>query len=349
MKMKQLLSLLLSALMLFGCVCGCAGDADPTQTTAADATQESQYVEPPRPTETDDGVLRIFTIGNSHTNDCNQLLYEVFRAEAPQQQVMIGYLYYSGCKIEQHIQFAPNNQGVYEYSLNADGNWVTVKSAEALRGLSDQPWDIVVLHEMNVAGSMRGAYANENINTLIKWVNDNLPNPHSFVWNLSWANPVDERLFAPDFDPQPPSGWKGTYQTLYNMDRDRMFSGLLTCTKEYILPNQSFYCVLPTGTAMHYAYNMTELDDMDLFRDYTHISDYGRLIAAYVWYAKFMGLTELTEVNVDVVPKDLRAPRFKKYGDLEITAEMKQQLLDSVNYALKNPFTLPAQTGGNAQ
>ena len=325
--------------MLLG-LFGCTQTPTATEPTT-EATEGFTYTEPPRPTETDDGVLRIFTIGNSHTNDCNQLLFEVFQAEAPQQQVVIGYLYYSGCAVSQHVEFVQNNQGVYQYSVNQEGKWVTVSSQDALRGLTDQPWDIVVLHEMNTSAGMRGSYANENINTLVKWVNDNLSNPHSFVWNMSWANPVDEQFFAPEFDPQPPQNWKGSYKALYNMDRDTMMGGIITCTKEYILPNSAFYCVLPTGTAVQYAINKLGLTDQEMFRDYTHVSDYGRLMAAYVWYAKFMGLTELTEIHVDTVPAALRAPRFQKYGDLELTAQMKQHILDAVNYALKNPFTLP--------
>ena len=99
--------------------------------------------------------------------------------------------------------------------------------------------------------------------------------------------------------------------------------------------------VFPTGTAIQYANNMLGLDDLDLYRDYTHLSDYGRLIAAHVWYARLMGLEELTEVNVDRIPASERLSRFQKYGDLVITEEMKQQILDAVNWALENPYTVP--------
>ena len=53
--------------------------------------------------------MKIFTIGNSHSYDATQLLYEVFKAQDPEQEVVIGTMYYSGCSIAKHVKFAMND------------------------------------------------------------------------------------------------------------------------------------------------------------------------------------------------------------------------------------------------
>ena len=58
---------------------------------------------------------------------------------------------------------------------------------------------------------------------------------------------------------------------------------------------------------------------------------------------KLAGKTEITDINIDVIPASQRHNHFKGEGDLVITEEMKTVLIESVNYALANPFTIPAK------
>ena len=84
----------------------------------------------------------------------------------------------------------------------------------------------------------------------------------------------------------------------------------------------------------------------EVYRDYTHVNDYGRLIAAYTWYATIMGIDEIEEMNLDAVPANLKHknskfPAADADGNYTITADMKEDLIESVNWALKNPLSLP--------
>ena len=65
--------------------------------------------------------LRIFTIGNSHSLDSTRLLSEVFRAQAPDREVILGTMYYSGCTMSSHVSYATNNTPAYSYYKNVDG------------------------------------------------------------------------------------------------------------------------------------------------------------------------------------------------------------------------------------
>ena len=82
--------------------------------------------------------------------------------------------------------------------------------------------------------------------------------------------------------------------------------------------------------------------DKELFRDHTHLSDYGCLLVAYAWYAQFTG-KEVTEINLDSIPAHLRHKSTQNLGDMEVTEEMKQNIIKTVDYTLKNPWAVPGK------
>ena len=44
---------------------------------------------------------------------------------------------------------------------------------------------------------------------------------------------------------------------------------------------------------------------------------------------------------MDMVERSLRHAKFQQYGDLTVTAEQKQIILNAVNHTLKNPYEVP--------
>ena len=103
--------------------------------------------------------------------------------------------------------------------------------------------------------------------------------------------------------------------------------------------------LMNSATPIHYALTVLGREQLDLYRDYTHMSDYGRLICAYQWYAQLMGLEEITEVNMDTIPTNLKHNNSKfpvlTNGVYPVTQDMKEDLIESVNWALKNPWNMP--------
>ena len=329
--MKKILALFLSlvmALSLFGCA---AAETTPETTEAPKETQSPAEQE----------VLRVLTIGNSHTNDTTNLLYEVFHAEMPEQKVMIGNMYYSGCPMNKHVSFAKTNSPEYEYMKNDNGVWNNTEGTTLSYALKEQAWDVVILHEMNTKAGLEGTYSTNYTQQLIDYVKENTHFEPTFLYHTPWANPVDETFFGLSYDPQPPASWVENYRSSYNMDYDYMLEQLIKMTQTYLQPMEDISGFIPGGIAQHYVNVALDQTDIDLFRDYTHLSDFGRLLASYLWYATIMGKTEITEVNVDVIPAELRHRRAKVLGDLEITEDMKQVIIQSVNYALANPWTVP--------
>ena len=134
---KRILALLLAAVTMLSLVaCNQTPTPSPSETEAP--------TEPKVEVSTLD-TQRILIIGNSHSIDAVQLLYDVLVAHEPDKQFVVGYLYYSGCAIWQHVNFFENKEAVYRYARNSDGFWNAQEQVPLETGLVDQAWDIVFL------------------------------------------------------------------------------------------------------------------------------------------------------------------------------------------------------------
>lgn len=289
-----------------------------------------------------DKTIKIFTIGNSHTNNSTNVLFDVFRAEMPQQKLLLGCMYHSGCSVEQQIEFGKANKVEYWYMKNADGNWDINKEATLSDGLTDQSWDIVMLHEMNVNYITDGNFDNDRLEELKEFVLSKVSSNPIFMWNMGWANPTDEELILTmkaATNEEVYQNWRNMYIQRADLNYTTMYHKLVKATTDKVLPNRDFKQVMPTGAAFWYAREKMGLTDKDLYVDYTHANDFGCVLAAYTWYAALTGQKEITAVRLDKVPAALRHASTRGQGDLVLTEEMKNVIVKSVNFALSNnPF-----------
>lgn len=319
--MKQFLAIFLTVLMLLGMLTGCQSGKDPEQTAPTQSVEEQ-------------AILRVLTIGNSHTVDANLLLYHVFRTEMPDQKVMLGNMYHSGCSVSQHISHAKSKLPAYTYYKNTGEGWKQTPQVSLEDALKDQVWDIVILHEMNTGAGIEQTYWKNHYQELLDYVNQTTTYPPQIIWNFSWANPTSQKLWDLGY----PGNWTGSYREHYGTDYVNMLTQMAYYTKKHVMVKKEFSGMIPTGTAFCYARNQLDQTDEVLYRDYTHLSDFGSLLAAYVWHATLTGKTEITDVNVDVIPDSMRCVQTQGQGDLEVTQEMKDVIVKSVNFALKNPW-----------
>lgn len=164
--------------------------------------------------------------------------------------------------------------------------------------------------------------------------------------------------------------WYGSGSTSQAFDgsftSEAMYNGIIACTQKYIVDSTDFLgkdyfdFILPTGTAIQYAREVQNYDTkvsgmlidplQTLYRDYTHLSDFGRLIAAYTWYGAIMeevtgADVTITNVGIDAISDTLHHnnsayPAADANGAYTVTAEMKNDIIAAANWALANPFTL---------
>ena len=334
---NRILALMLTVVMLAAVFVGC-------QSTPAQTHGEQTD---PKPTQDPEeaAVLKILTIGNSHSVDANQMLYEVFRSEMPKQELVIAHLYKSGCRMEEHASFYKNNERAYHYYENRDGNWRISYQHTLDDGLKRDYWDVVVMQEMNTMAGVEVKYTTNDLETIIQAVKDVQPVEPTFYWHFLWANPVDyEWAFAPGM-PIPGDtdaaivNWKNIYHNYYGTNAITMYQKMANCTKKYIQTNENFKGIIPSGTAMQYMNDLLGYKDSDLYHDYTHLNDFTRVMVAYVWYATFMGIDSLDEIKLTEIPAHLR--RDPSQGDMVLTQQQCKDMLEAINYALAHPMELP--------
>ena len=113
--MKKYLSLLLALAMCLS-LCACGASA-PEETTAAQVE--------------DDGVLKILLICHSLGVDSAFMFPDVARNEGMENLVM-GFLYHSGCRVAQHVDYAKENAAqyaYYEYDITQQDQWYRADSS----------------------------------------------------------------------------------------------------------------------------------------------------------------------------------------------------------------------------
>lgn len=151
--------------------------------------------------------------------------------------------------------------------------------------------------------------------------------------------------------------WTQDYVNYWQNDRATMYDCIVQNVQKYVIGNPRLGLleedVMAGATAVEYA--LTQCGVIEdggtvtggvasggIYRDYTHISDFGRVLVAYLWYAKLTGKTEITEVNYTTISAALRATaKYQKLGDLTLTDEQIAAIIASVNYTLQNPYCMP--------
>ena len=331
----------------------------------------------------DDGIFKAIVIGNSASVDATSLLAAIFRAEAPEQEFVLGCMYESGCSVKGHVGFLQDDAAAYTYYKNTGSDefnrWTLYSGSTLQDGLTDQNWDVVIFQELHTVSGLLSTFTdNDNLETLITYVVDQLGYEPKLTWHSvgiipeipeAYANYVmslegddgggtdagenegwvDDGTSQPEdmawiFDiarPGYPVTWAKNYIKNFGNDAQTMYDAICNVAVNHVMPSEtySFDDVIPGGSVIQYARNMG-MTDRDLFRDYAHKSDYGRVLIGYVWYASLMGITEFDSLAYTTVPKEIRHSKSPK-EDLVLTQEQYDMALAAVNYALANPFDSP--------
>ena len=320
--LKKILCACLCLCMLLPVLAGCANEPTATETTA-------QSTEP-KPTESPEEAkaLRIMILGSSRSVNTFHLLYEVFKDQMPDQEITLGVMYYSGCSMSMHTQFIKENKNVYDYYRNTNGYWEIISNCYMEDGLRNQAWDVILLQ----AGT--GDAANNMNETcrkfLTEYVDSVVTHPHTFWWHTTWFNSTDPALYGADASPKTEA------------EQYLQLSQSIDAAKKYVLDDPMFEGRICSGTPLMYALKELKIPEVELYRDHTHLSDYGCLLVGYSWYTQFTG-NKVTKINLDVIPTHLRIPQHRYLGDLQITEEMKQAIIQTAQYTQENPWTVPGQ------
>lgn len=285
-------------------------------------------------------MQRILIIGNSHSVDAFHLLNEVFRSQQPEKDYILGIVYYSGCSITQHINFYRNEEPKVHYYKNVEGEWTVTKEFYTKDILTDEKWDTVFLQAAKA--DLDDTLNQSGRRELEAIVCEELGYRPQFMWHTSWPSPNDDYFHSPEAPKKVPAGYKERLIALYGYNPVNQFTVLTDKAKEHILGDETYAKAVCTGAAVMHAHFVQGVPQRQIWRDYTHLNDFGILIAAHAMYVQLMG-KPLEEVKIDVVPTALRHKFFTHLGDMEVTAEMKEIVLKAANYSLADPWSVPGK------
>ena len=319
--MKRFLCLLLVCVFTVCLFAGCQSTPDTPETTEAPAPTES-------PEEAK--VLKIMILGSSRSVNAFHFLYQAFKDQMPDQELVLGIMYYSGCSMSMHTEFIQTNQPVYRYYLNTDGVWSYTSDVLMEVGLLDQNWDVILLQAGS--GDLDNEMNKPCRNFLKEYVDSRVQHPHTLWWHSTWFNSTTPSLFDPTKTKLDPNA----------IDQYKQLQDGIDAAKAYVFDDPMFEGHITSGTPMMYALKVLDIPETDLYRDHTHLSDYGCLLVAYAWYAQFTG-NPVTEIGYDVLDTKYRQSQYKNLGPMDVTEEMKQAIIETANYTLENPWTAPTK------
>ena len=328
--MKRFLAIFLAIMMILS-LCACGAPAE----TPTEAETEPVAAKPTVPKK---DTLKVLTLGHSGTVDANHMLALVANAEG-YTGLTVGTLYHSGCTHAQHVKYLTEDAREYDLYLSNSANpapptvMIDVTMKEALRY---DAWDVIILQgqgfEMGNEANMKLGY----IEIIQDYVNEHKLNPNAvFGWHTGWVSATEPDLM--DMYPKTPNYYYINYEP-YGTNRNNLYNVLIDRLKTYIIPNETFAVIIHTGTAFENALS-SYMTEYDLHRDYTHGTDYTRLMAAYVWYCKLLGIEQLEDIQQDVIPYQYFRSNTG-LQDIHLTELEKNILIESVNNALKNPYEI---------
>ena len=281
----------------------------------------------------DGKTLKLLAITSSFGVNTTQLLYDVAVAEGyDPENVIVGRLYASGCSLQKHLQYAPDKP-LYRYtkfSAETDGKMLEVKkegTATLLDGLQDEDWDVIFIQQGAAQSPQLGTYVdaqgNDRVAQLKAVVDQYKTNPDAkFVWNMVWAyqGNSDQDVFVNNF----------------NADQMYMYQSNVDAVMQYVVPKADFDRIVPSGTVMQNARSSYFGDR--LCYDTYHANNLGGTIAAYGLFSVITG-QKLTEIKLDFANIPAENLLEKKTRPVLTDAD-KQVIIESVNNALANPFSV---------
>lgn len=340
--MKKLLCLCMAGISALMGLTGCV--SAPADTTAPATTTEAVATQPPEEAK----VFKVLLIGQSLGQDTVWLLQQVLNTEMPDKEFLIADIYES-IALNQHKANIQQELSVYHYYKFYNGGFDHMENVSIYHALRDEMWDIIFFNDATYPSTQAGEFQDGDHDFMIKYIRENAIPGFKLGYNATWANPTDAKLWD-ESRRDIPANVHERYASVFGGSRNMYYESVCNNIKTFIETNDAFDIVVHPGTAVQYASETHGVPEgaidhrYELYRDYVHLSDYGRLLVAYHLYAEIFGLEKLEAVNVDVVKQDMRFRSEQKYGDLVITQEMKDAIIASVNWALQHPNENPPQT-----
>lgn len=267
----------------------------------------------------DGKTLKMLCLTSSFGIDTTELLCNV-ALEQGATDVLIGRLYSSGCRLNNHWSKAMNPEETYEvYYKSSTGVWEAHKEVTLMQALKEEDWDIIYIQQGANPAALPETYE-DFIPKIIAFLDEHKTNPNArYVWNLTWAYQSDSQQYV--------------FVDNFGCNQMAMYNALLETLKEKVLIHDCFSVVIPTGTAIQNA--RTSYFGDNLCKDTYHLNNLGKVIGAYTAWSALTGKT-VTEVKLPnpISTRDLRKP------EVNLSEDDRKVILESVRNAIATPLEI---------
>lgn len=215
-------------------------------------------------------VLRILSIGNSFSQDADEMLYDI--AKSAGVELIIGNMYMGGQTLQGHMQQVTGNLSAYTYQKRSSAGRKDTANVSLETGIKDEPWDIITFQQ---GSPISGQYATFQpyLNDLITYVKGKVTNPSvKYALHMTWAYSSDSTQSG--FD-----NYGNNQMTMYNAITDAYLKAM---------QEVNFSILIPSGTAVQNARTNPYLKAVgrELTRDGYHMDlGIGRFIAGLTFFA----------------------------------------------------------------
>ena len=290
--MKRIISLLLILCTLLA-LASCNNETDEPSESATDApTEATEKATKPKQTDknkeenkkpmvkpSEDGILKILTIGNSFSDDTMQYVYKIAKS-AGVEKIKLGNLYIGGCSLDTHTSNAKTNARAYDYRTNSADAWVNTPSYRMKDAITSENWDFISLQQASGSSGIANTYA--NLQYMIDYVSELAPES-KLVFNMTWAYQQDST--HAEFPK-------------YESNQIKMYESIVAAVQSEVATKSKIEYIVPNGTAIQNA--RTSYVGDRLTRDGFHLSlDLGRYIAGLTF---FYQLTGISIENIEYIP-----------------------------------------------
>ena len=317
--MKRIISLLLILCTLL-VLASCNNEADEPSESATDATDEAtEKATKPKQTDknkeenkkpmvkpSEDGILKILTIGNSFSDDTMQYVYKIAKS-AGVEKIKLGNLYIGGCSLDTHTSNAKANARAYDYRTNSANAWVNTPSYRMKDAITSENWDFISLQQASGSSGIANTYA--NLQYMIDYVSELAPES-KLVFNMTWAYQQDST--HAEFPK-------------YESNQIKMYESIVAAVQSEVATKSKIEYIVPNGTAIQNA--RTSYVGDRLTRDGFHLSlDLGRYIAGLTF---FYQLTGISIENIEYIPDG-------------VDPDLQKVAIESAISAVNMPFAISA-------
>lgn len=277
--------------------------------------------------------LKILGYGNSFMR--NSVAYLSAIAKGCGVNLTVGNLYTGGTYLANHLTALRNNSADYEWHKYVDGVETQSQGGQTpMRGLLEERWDAIIIHQYNVQNHP----IEPTLNEFIKLIIEKLGYCPKIYINATWAYH---------------EGYIDKYCSDYYDNETEMWEDMLNKWKSACEDSGiAEYSIIPTGTAIQNARTLSWADDYNRFvnggaadysDDWHHLNPAGGFIAACTIFQKI--ITPLNEIPCSnttfrITTSTAMPPQWVVEEGILVTDDNYLPMCNAAIAAVDNPYVI---------